>query len=118
MIWTPTKDFGDLYTNQLYYTLQNLVNKNEVIWTPTKDFGDPYTNQLYYTLIYPSSFKIKKNNFYLYLIKMGIYYRDYINNIYVLRIQINNHLDKKSVNIRGENNNNNKLINPKVIFKA
>ena len=26
------------------------INKSEAIWTPIKDFGDPYTNQLYYTL--------------------------------------------------------------------
>jgi hypothetical protein len=41
--------------------------KNEVTRTPIKDFGDPYTNQLYYTLIIIAKYKeIKKSLLHIY----------------------------------------------------
>lgn len=33
-------------------TLNLIFNKSEVIRTPFPDFGDPYTNQLYYALLF------------------------------------------------------------------
>ena len=36
-----------------------LINKNEATRTPTIDFGDQYTNQLYYTLKFKNLFNIK-----------------------------------------------------------
>lgn len=49
----------DTLTNSINIDSFSLIYKNEATRTPTIDFGDQYTNQLYYTLKFTRTVKLQ-----------------------------------------------------------